>query len=190
MSTCPDDPARAGSGWPDPSWLFLIAGIGAIAAAVLIPAAESLDEARYRRDVALTWESERLDRLDRHEAYLGSIKAREPATVRQLKALQLNRYPDGLTPLADFETDPGLASASVFALLEPEPHTPPEPPAHRVERSRLAQWATGERSRLWLLAAGGLGVLLGLMPPRSGRERAQTGAQTGVNAGSDATVPS
>lgn len=180
MSTRSDDSARAAGGWLDPAWLFLIAGLGAVAAAVLIPASEALDEARYRRDVALTWEHERLDRLTRHEAYLASVEAREPATVRQLKAMQLNRYPDGLTPLAEFDTDPGLASASVFALLEPEPHTPPKPPAHLTERSRLAQWATGERSRLWLLAAGGLGVLLGLMPPRSAREPAE--------ARSDATV--
>ena len=178
--------ARAGSAagfpWPDPGWFFLIAGIGAIASAVLIPAGEALDEARYRRDVALTWERERLDRLARHEAYLESVIAREPATVRQLKALQLNLYPDGLTPLAEFEVDPGLASASVFAMLEPEPHAPPAPPAHRAERSRLATWATGERSRLWLMAAGGLGVLIGLMPPRSERQEAERAA-------ADATVP-
>ncbi len=173
---------REGSGWPDPGWLFLVAGIGAIASAVLIPAGEALDEARYRRDVALTWEQERLDRLARHEAYLASVVAREPATVRQLKALQLNLYPDGLTPLAEFEVDPGLASASVFALLEPEPRTPPEPPRHREDRSRLASWATGERSRLWLLAAGGLGVLLGLMPAPSERRVAE-------GAKADATVP-
>ncbi|MEO0632304.1 MAG: hypothetical protein AAFY46_16495, partial [Planctomycetota bacterium] len=84
--------------------------------------------------------------------------------------------------LAEFEVDPGLASASVFAMLEPEPHAPPEPPAHRDERSRLATWASGERSRLWLMAAGGLGVLIGLMPPRSERSKAE-------RAHADATVP-
>ncbi len=164
--------ARTGHGWPDPGWFFLIAGIGAIGAAVLIPAGEALDEARYRRDVALTWERERLDRLAKHEAYLASVIAREPATVRQLRALQLNLYPNGLSPLAEFEVDPGLASASVFAMLEPDPRTPPDAPLHREDRSRLASWATGERSRLWLLAAGGLGVLIGLMPPRTNRAEA------------------
>ncbi|MEO0630472.1 MAG: hypothetical protein AAFY46_07055, partial [Planctomycetota bacterium] len=106
MSSGSHGRARSGSAagfpCPDPGWFFLIAGIGAIASAVLIPAGEALDEARYRRDVSLTWEQERLDRLARHEAYLESVIAREPATVRQLKALQLNLYPDGLTPLAEF----------------------------------------------------------------------------------------
>lgn len=188
MGTGSHGRARAGSGWPfgwpDAGWFFLIAGIGAIASAVLIPAAESLDEAVYRRDVALTWEQERLNRLETHEAYLASVIAREPATVRQLKALQLNRYPDGMAPLADFDVDPGLASASVFALLEPEPLTPPEPPRHLEERSRLAQWATGERSRLWLMAAGGIGLLLGLMPPKSRSQRRSPGTRA-----DDATVP-
>ena len=177
MAQAPDGRART---WlPDPAWLFLVAGIGAIGSGVLIPAAESLADARYQRDVALTWESERLDRLSKHEAYLESVLAREPATIAQLRAMQLNEYPTGLTPLGTPSVDPGLASASVFAMLEPEPHTPPTPPAHRTDRSRLARWATGERSRLWLMAGGAICLLLGVMP-RSGQDESLA---------EDATVP-
>ncbi|MEO1583254.1 MAG: hypothetical protein AAFR96_01625 [Planctomycetota bacterium] len=175
---------RPGAWLPDPAWCFLIAGIGAIGSAVLIPAGEALDEARYRRDVALTWEQERLERLSRHEAFLGSVIAREPATVRQLQAMHLNRYPEGMTPLSEPESDPALASASVFAMLEPVPRTPPDAPAHTEGRSMLASLATGERSRLWLMAAGAVGVLLGLMPPRVRVKAGPAGRHA-----ADATVP-
>lgn len=151
-------------GMPEPAWLFLAAGLMAIGSAVLIPAAESLDEARYHRDVALTWEQERLDRLAVHEAYLASVRAREPATIAQLRAIQLNAYPPGMTPIDGEIIDGGRASASVFGMLEPKPRTPPAPPAWTVTRSHLARWATAERSRLWLLAGGSLGVMLGLLP--------------------------
>jgi hypothetical protein len=151
-------------GPPEPAWLFLAAGLMAIGSAVLIPAAESLDEARHHRDVALTWEQERLDRLIVHEAYLASVRAREPATIAQLRAIQLNAYPVGMIPIEGETIDGGRASASVFAMLEPKPRTPPAPPAWTVSRSHLARWATAERSRLWLLAGGALGVMLGLLP--------------------------
>ena len=166
----PSGPGSA-SGWTDPAWLFLCAGIAAIASAVLIPASESLDEARYQRDVALAWEQERVDRLDRHQAYLQSVRDREPATIRQLRAMQLNEYPDGLEPLGQAPPDLGLVTASVFERLEPLPLTRPEPPAFRTERSRLARWATGEQSRLWLLGGGALCVLIGMMPPAAARGR-------------------
>jgi hypothetical protein len=145
-----------------PAWCFLLAGLVALGSAVLLPAAESLTQARYHRDVSLTWEQERLDRLARHEAYLASIQAREPATIEQLRAMQLNLYPPGTTLLGELPADPGRASASVFELLEPTPHVTPPPP--EPVRSRLARWATGERSRVWLLALGSLLVLLGLLP--------------------------
>lgn len=169
--------SRGISPWADPAWLFAVAGLAAIASAVLIPAAESLAEARYQRDVALTWERERLDRLDRHAAYLASIRAREPATVRQLRAMQLNLYPEGLEPLGQAPQDLGLVTASVFERLEPMPLTRPEPPAHRSDRSRLAAWATGEQSRLWLLAGGAASLLVGLLPPVT--RRGPSGGLTG-----------
>ena len=169
-------PHRTPSPWTDPAWLFLAAGIAAIASGVLIPASESLAEARYQRDVALTWEQERLDRLARHEAYLESIRNREPATLSQLRAMQLNRYPDGLEPLGQHPDDVGMVSASVFELLEPTPIARPDRPRHRTDRSRLARWATGEQSRLWLLGAGGLCVLIGLMPRAVPRDPAAEAA--------------
>ena len=50
---------------PSPGWLFLIAGLAILGSAVLIPASEALDEARYARDRALVSEQFRLDRIAR-----------------------------------------------------------------------------------------------------------------------------
>lgn len=156
---------------PDPGWLFLFAGLAILAAAVLIPAAEALDEARYARDRALVAEQHRIARLERHSAYLGALHERQPALIAQLRAIQLNKYAEGMRPLGTLDIDPGRASASVFEMLEPPlPALPPEPP-HRAQRSTLAKLATGESARLWLIAIGALSILLGALPPASARRR-------------------
>ena len=41
----------------DPGWLFILAGMGVLAAVVLIPASENLQRARWQRDRALAVES-------------------------------------------------------------------------------------------------------------------------------------
>lgn len=160
---------------PDPGWLFLIAGLAMLASAVLIPAGEALVEARHARDRALVAEGHRVQRLEKHRAYLDALHERQPALIAQLKAIQLNRYAQGMRPLGTVEIDLGRASASVFEMLEPPlPGMPPEP-GHRAQRSMLARLATGHPSRLWLIAGGALAVLLGVLPPagRSRRARAE-----------------
>ena len=60
------------------------------------------------------------------------------------------------------------SSASVFVSLEPPPI---ELPGFEETPSTLARLTTGERTRLWVLAAGAVLVLIGLLPP-SGAGRA------------------
>lgn len=142
-----------------------------LASAVLIPASEALTEARYARDRALVSEEHRVARLDKHRAYLGALHERQPALIAQLKAIQLNQYPEGMRPLGELDIDQGLASASIFGMLEPELPEMPAEPVHRTDRSILAKLATGEPSRLWLIAGGALSVLLGVLPPTQMRKR-------------------
>ena len=132
---------------PDPGWLFLGAGLAMLASAVLIPASEALSEARYARDRALVSEEHRVARLDKHRAYLDALHERQPALIAQLKAIQLNQYPEGMRPLGELDIDQGLASASIFGMLEPALPEMPAEPGHRTERSTLAKLATGEPSR-------------------------------------------
>lgn len=154
------------------AWLFLLAGVALLASAVLIPAYRDVETARWHRDRALVIESNRLERVERYARYLDAVERGQESVVLSLAAAQLNRAPEGWRPLVD-NPDPSTTTASVFPALEPGPaHDPP-----RVENtSLLSRWATGERSRLWLIAAGALLTLIGIMPQTSARA---TGGEAG-----------
>ncbi len=142
-----------------------------LASAILIPASEALNEAQYARDRAIVSEQHRVARLDKHRAYLQALHDRQPALIAQLKAIQLNQYPEGMRPLGELELDQGRASASVFGMLEPPLPEMPSEPGHRTDRSMLARLSTGEPSRLWLIAGGALAVLIGVLPATKRKPR-------------------
>jgi hypothetical protein len=144
----------------DPGWLYLLAGLGLVLATILIPAVRDLDDVRYQRDRALALEQHRLDRLRRYEDYLAALERREPALVMALAASQLNQIPQGRSLIFDAPERPAL-SASVFADLEPPP---PRLPQRRMPDSALYRWTTSERARIWLLAASGICLLMGILP--------------------------
>ncbi len=154
----------------------MLAGLGLIGSAALIPAIEALEEARYVRDVALAAETHRLERIERYEAFISALDARDPSLFEDLRVLHLNQYPEGFRPLGELAEDPALASASVFEKLETAPPVMPEEPAHRAERSMLARLATASPHRLWLIAAGGVCVLIGVLPASTTRARKRRGA--------------
>lgn len=144
----------------DPGWLFLLAGVGVIAATVLLPAFDELNEARWQRDRAVALQQHRAERNRRYSEYLAALEREEPSLVAALAATQLNQIPVGRALILE-PPDPATASASVFPDLEPPPAVLPEwePP-----KSVLHRLATGERTRTWLLAGAGLCLLLGVLP--------------------------
>jgi hypothetical protein len=144
----------------DPGWLYLLSGIALVAATILIPAVRDLDDVRHQRDRALVLEEHRLERLQRYQDYLDALERREPALIMALAASQLNQIPRGRTLIIE-SPETTLASASVFAQLEPPPPVLPE---RHHPRSILFRWTTSERTRPWLLAAGGVCMLMGLLP--------------------------
>lgn len=148
----------------DPGWLFLIAGLALLAATVIIPAQADLAEARWQRDRALAIEEQRRERLFKHERYLAAVEAMEPSVVRALAASQLNLVPADRAALLQVASPAG-SNASIFPLLEPGPVALPE---LTLVDSRLARLARGDRSRLWLIAAGSILVLVGLLPWNQG----------------------
>jgi len=143
----------------DPGWLFLLAGLAILAATILLPAKADLDEASWQRDRALAIESQRRERLLRHERYLRALEAREPGVVQSLAATQLHLVPEGRVPILPVNLN---ADASVFPTLEPAPIRLPD---RRSVSSTLSALATGQQSRLWLIAGGAFCLMVGLLPP-------------------------
>ncbi len=146
----------------DAGWLFLLPGLALLSATVLIPAYNDLMDARWSRDRAAAIEQNRLDRLNRYGVYLDALEREDPSVVKSLAASQLNMVPESFEPLAPMR-DPSNIPATVFPLLEPDPSVVPNVPPAR-EQSRLEVWSTSDRTRVWLIAAGGLCVLVGLLP--------------------------
>lgn len=146
----------------DPGWLYLLAGIVLLAATVLIPAMDDLAEVRLQRDRALALEQHRTDRLKRYQDYLGALEREEPSLVMALAASQLNEIPQDRSLILETpESTPPPASASVFSGLEPPPLKLPE---REPVNSILERWTSSDPSRTWLVAAGAVCLLMGLLP--------------------------
>lgn len=144
----------------DPGWLFVIAGLGLLAATLLVPAFDDLHEVEWQRDRAVAVEGHRLERLDRYHEYLDALEREEPALIMSLAASQLNQIPVGRAAILDAPLD-ATSSASVFAALEP-------PMTRLPERARSGSWlewlATGDRTRPWLLGVAAVCLLVGVLP--------------------------
>lgn len=161
----------------DPGWLFLISGIAIIAAVVLIPAQHDLEDARWQRDRAVSIEQHRIERLERYGRYLAAAKSGDECVLLSLGATQLNVTPADRVPLLP-TPDVSRTSASVFPSLEPGPLRLPNVPRDR-DLSMLERLTVNNTTRLWLIAAGVMCVLFGLLPETS---RAAAGAIGGVAA--------
>jgi hypothetical protein len=152
----------------DPGWLFIIAGMGLIGSSLLIPAVDSLAEARHLRDRALTIEQHRLDRIIRHEEFLEGLHVKDPTLALSLAASQLNQIPSDRNPMpitaseAKSTDEPlGLSDASVFPALEPPPI---ELPVRKRGNSLLEQLVLSPKTGLWVGLTGAVCVLIGLLP--------------------------
>lgn len=156
----------------DAGWLFLLPGLVVLAATIVIPALDDVADAKWKRDRVLAIEKHRLERLQNYIDYLDAVDRGDESVVLSLAASQLNMVPEEAAPLTPPE-DPGRAGASVYPELEPTPLVLRESPPMR-ERSLMARLATGERSRLWMIVAGAVCVLIGLLS-RSGPDE-QPGA--------------
>ena len=148
----------------DAGWLFLIAGLAVLGATVLIPAQHDLDVARWQRDRAAAIEKHRQTRLEHYGQYLRAVQGGDESVVLSLAAVELNKSPVDRVPLKPRQ-DPSSVSASVFPQLEPVALELAPMPVVSARSSILARWTIDEHTRLWLLAAGVLSVLIGLLPP-------------------------
>lgn len=146
----------------DPGWLFLIPGVALIAFTVIIPAQHDLEEARYFKTRVQAVQDHRDERIGNYQRYLEALERGDENLIRSLAATQLNQVDQRFAPLLPPE-DTTRVSASVFTQLEPKPLVLPERPVKQM--STLERWATQDDTRVWLLAAGAMCILLGLLPP-------------------------
>lgn len=148
-----------------PGWLFILAGIGILGCAMLVPAQLELRDARFARDRAREAEAHREARLKNYRTYLQALEEGQPSLVMSLAASQLNQIPTDRSPIPGM-TEVSRADASVFAALEPPPI--PEVTQTKVE-SMLVKLTTNDSLRLWLVAGGILSLMLGLLPASRAR---------------------
>lgn len=158
----------------DPRWLYLFAGLALVCATVLIPAMDDLRQAEWNRDRARAVEDFRKQRLANYDSYLQALQSEDPTLVVSLAATQLNLAPADTLAMID-ESQEGLPAIDVWGPLEPTLAHVPVPP---VPRSRLQAWSTNAQTRTWLLAGGGLCILIGLLPMASVRTGATPAAPT------------
>jgi hypothetical protein len=146
----------------DPGWLFIISGVALLGAAVLIPAGNEVQEARFHRDQALKVEAHRAARLARYEEYIGAVDSRQPQVLLSLAESQLNQIPvdRGALPIGKHKYELGAADASVFPALEPPPVVLDE---YTPTVSRLESLVTSPTTRKWVLITGLVSVLIGLV---------------------------
>ncbi len=145
----------------DPGWLFLIAGLCLLAATVLLPAMDELNHARWLRDRARIIEEHRIQRLARHEEFLGALERRDEGLLISLAATQLNQIPTDRTPLGGNVGANAGDAASVFPALEPDPIALPE--QQRVDTT-LHRLATGRDTRMWMIGISVVLIVIGLLP--------------------------
>ncbi len=157
------DGHRAPITYLDSGWLFVLAGVGLLAATVILPAMDELAEVRIQRDRALAIEHHKSLRLKSYQEYLGAVEREEPALVMALAASQLNQIPQGRTLIVDLpETRTlGTADASVFGALEPAAAKLPE---RQEVDSILERWTSSDTFRPWLIVGGAVCVFIGLLP--------------------------
>lgn len=161
------------------AWLFLAAGVALLASVVLIPAYDDMDEVRWQRERARAFEAHRQLRLDRYGQYLAALDREEPALMAQLAAEHLNLIPVDKQALdaAAAQADAGTHARTVFDVLEPPPLASAAGAAPGLgDRPRtgsmLERWTLDERVRPWLIAFGGLCLLIGLLPPVQAQAKA------------------
>lgn len=151
----------------DPGWLFLLAGIALLSATVLIPAFDQLAEAELQRARAQVSEARSAKRLGNYAQYRSALSRGDETLSVALVATHLGLAPADRTVM----TVPGETTGedlSPWPALEPAA----APVLYRVTPDTVLQrWATGDRSRVYLLAGGAMLVLLGLLPPTTGRWR-------------------
>lgn len=141
----------------DTGWPLVLAGLALVAAVVLIPAWEQLEQTRFERDKLLAMDAQGRERIRRQARYLAALERGDEALVRSLALDQMRLIPAGRTAVLE---PPPPGPVDIFEPLEPAPVTIQ---AVRPTDSTLARLARSDRLRPWLIGLGALMVLVGVV---------------------------
>ena len=164
-----------------PGWMFLISGLTLLAAALIMPEWQRVEDLRWKRDLM----QQQVARLNaQHQSYISfqqALKADDPIVLERLAFTQLRLKPVGKQPLVkadpdpvardpevlltnaiqndpraqqsrDAQQDPTLAAVDAW-LAEPLPAVGVDIAPPRQVNSRLMRLTTGERRFVLMIAA-------------------------------------
>lgn len=139
-------------------WMIFGAGLVMIVASVLLPMQEDLRLTRIERDRTLYMEQAQSQRIDRYREFLNQLASPDTQTVELLAMTQLGMIPANRAAIVT----PGQRDDTLLIdALEPrtEPFAGDTRPRTRLERLLIS-----EHTKLWIVGAGLIAVLYGLMP--------------------------
>jgi len=141
----------------DPGWLFVLAGLAACAAGVLLPANTDLEALQRQVAQLRSEEVQAYARLKAHADFMDQMDEANPGLIRRLAAAQLNIVPQGDVPvlLSSADTAPVTNWIDNTVQVDLRPPTP-------VPTSKLSRLANGP-NRLWMFGCGIMAVFVGLM---------------------------
>jgi hypothetical protein len=141
----------------DPGWPYLLAGLGLVFGAVVLP-----EQAKLHQGEQQLAQMQHL--VARSEAVAGAydefavrVKEGDPTLMRRLAVSQLNLLPEGEVPIVRAES----ATVPITEWIEgsvPASDFVAEP----FRDSLLSRWALG-RTRLWVMGGGVLCIFVGLV---------------------------
>jgi hypothetical protein len=139
-------------------WMIFSAGLVIVVAAILLPMQEELRLTRLERDRTLYLEQAQNQRIERYRAFLNDLASPDEQTIELLAMTQLGMIPaDRAAIVMPGQRDDTLLLEAIEPRVEPfEAQVRP--------RTRLERVFANRDAKVWIVGAGLLAVLYGLMP--------------------------
>ena len=141
----------------DPGWLFLAAGLVAIAATILIPAHMQLHTIRENARAMDAREAIAIERLAAYSEFMVALDERDPKLLERIAAAQLNLKPAGKEAVLVSSSATAPVNEWIDSTLINRDYIA-EPYSH----SRLVDLTIG-KSRQWLLGGAAMCIFIGLL---------------------------
>jgi hypothetical protein len=151
----------------DPGWLFIIAGLMMIAAAMLIPPQMQLHELRQKVGSLHVQEHRSHERLRAYSDFLATLEEEDQVLLKRLVAAQLNLIPQSEVPVLVAASAAEPVTTWIESTVRVPPHVTSEFP-----HTRLVDLVTGP-DRQWVLGGACVCLFMGILvgPAWGNREK-------------------